>query len=98
MVSRISAALPAAGERDQALGLVLGDAEAHRLAAMALDQRGKAARHRGDDLILGELGAGRHHLVARRKDRDLGLAANRKLSLVHGGGQHKLSRTKPCPR
>src|SRR6478736_7713617 len=70
-----------AGERDQALRCVLGDAETHGLTALGLDQSGKPGRDRGDDLVALKLGAGGHHLVAGGKYRELRLAPNGKLGM-----------------
>ena len=96
-VTRMSAALPVRASVTRLSGCVLRDAEAHRLAALRLDQRGKAGGNGGDDLIPVERGAGRHHLIAGGKDRDLRLAADGKLGMVHGGGEHQLARAEPCP-
>ena len=84
-----------AGQRDEALRRVLRDAEAHRLAALRLDQRGEAGWNGGDDLVPVELGAGRHDLIAGGENGDLRLAANGKLGMVHGRGEHQLARAEP---
>ncbi len=84
-----------AGKRDQALSRVLGNAEAHRLAALRLDQSGESGWDRGDDLIARKLSARRHHLIAGGEDRDFRFAADGKLGVVHGGGEHQLARAEP---
>ena len=91
----MSAALPVRSSVIEALGRVLGDAEAHRLAALGLDQRGKSGRDRGDDLIARKLRARRHHLIAGGEDRDFRLAADGQLGVVHGGSEHQLAGTEP---
>src|SRR4029453_12520816 len=84
------------GQRDQALGIVLGDAELHGLPASLLDQSGESDWHRGDDLVFAKFGAHWHHFIASRQDRDFRLAADRNLGMVHCRGEHQLTRSKPC--
>ena len=93
----MSAPLPVLASVTRLSSCVLRDAEAHRLAALRLDQRGEAGGDGGDDLIPVERGAGRHHLIAGGKDRNLRLAADGKLGMVHGRGEHQLARAEPCP-
>jgi hypothetical protein len=87
----MSAALPVRA-RVTRLSAVLRDAEAHRLAALCLDQRGEARGDRGDDLIPVERSAGGYDLIAGGKDRNLRLATDGKLGMVHGRGEHQLAR------
>ncbi len=87
-----------AGERENAFRFVLGDAERHGLATVARNERGKPGRHGRDDLIGRKVRSGRHDLVPGGEDRNLRLAANRQVHLVHGRGKHQLARAEPRAR